>query len=113
MGGLFGFLCGSTTGPGMILILFMLGYGLSPANFVATFASIGVFTNLARVSSYAGLGLIDLELLMIGILAGLATIPGNLLGRYILVRTKIKTHHLWLDLLTFCGGSNFLWIAFF
>ena len=46
----------------------MLGYGLSPANFVIPFASIGVFTNLARVQKHADLGLIDLELLMIGIL---------------------------------------------
>jgi uncharacterized membrane protein YfcA len=109
VGALFGFLCGSAVGPGMILIPFMLGYGLTPVNFVATLAVIATFTNIARVVSYSSLGLITYDLLIIGFLAGAATIPGNMLGRFILTRIKTKSHGLWVDILTFGGGLNFLW----
>jgi len=111
VGAIFGFLCGSAVGPGMILIPFMLGYGLTPVNFVATLAVIATFTNVARVISYSSLGLIDQNLLIIGILAGLATIPGNIVGRYFLKRAQTKSHGIWVDVLTFGGGLNFLWKA--
>ena len=107
----FGFLCGSAVGPGMILIPFMLGYGLTPVNFVATLAVIATFTNIARVVSYSSLGLLDQNLLIIGILGGLAAIPGNFVGRYFLKRVKTKSHGTWVDVLTFGGGLNFLWKA--
>jgi uncharacterized membrane protein YfcA len=38
VGGVFGFLAGSSTGPGLLLVPFMLGYGLSRTSFVATLA---------------------------------------------------------------------------
>lgn len=111
VGAIFGFLCGSAVGPGMILIPFMLGYGLTPVNFVATLAVIATFTNIARVVSYSSLGLLDQNLLIIGILGGLAAIPGNFVGRYFLKRVKTKSHGTWVDVLTFGGGLNFLWKA--
>ena len=95
----------------MILIPFMLCYWLTPVNFVATLAVIATFTNVARVISYSSLGLIDQNLLIIGILAGLATIPGNIVGRYFLKRAQTKSHGIWVDVLTFGGGLNFLWKA--
>ena len=112
VGALFGFLCGSAVGPGMILIPFMLGYGLTPVSFVATLAVIATFTNIARVVSYGSLGLITYDLLVIGLLAGVATIPGNMLGRFIVTRIKTKSHGLWVAVLTFGGGLNFLWKSF-
>lgn len=111
VGGLFGFLCGSAVGPGMLLIPFMLGFGLTPVNFVATLAVIASFTNVARVASFSSLGLIDMDLLMIGLLGGLATIPGNILGRKILKKLKVNAHTLLVDIVTFGGGLNFIWIA--
>ena len=111
IGGVFGFLCGSSVGPGMLLIPFMLGYGLTPVNFVATLAVIASLTNIARVVTFSSLGLIDQHLLMIGIMAGLATIPGNILGRKILKRLKVTSHGYLVDILTLGGGLNFIWMA--
>ena len=111
VGGLFGFLCGSAVGPGMLLIPSMLGFGLTPVNFVATLAVIASFTNVARVASFGSLGLIDMDLLIIGVVAGLATIPGNILGRKILKKLQVSSHSLLVDILTLGGGLNFLWMA--
>ena len=44
VGGVFGFLAGSSTGPGLLLVPFMLGYGLSRTSFVATLAVIAALT---------------------------------------------------------------------
>ncbi|NDA18958.1 MAG: hypothetical protein EBZ11_05920 [Alphaproteobacteria bacterium] len=89
----------------------MLGFGLTPVNFVATLAVIASFTNVARVASFSSLGLIDMDLLMIGLLGGLATIPGNILGRKILKKLKVNAHTLLVDIVTLGGGLNFIWIA--
>ena len=53
----------------------------------------------------------DQHLLMIGIMAGLATIPGNILGRKILKRLKVTSHGYLVDILTLGGGLNFIWMA--
>ena len=65
----------------------------------------------ARVASFGSLGLIDMDLLIIGVVAGLATIPGNILGRKILKKLQVSSHSLLVDILTLGGGLNFLWMA--
>jgi len=45
------------------------------------------------------------------LLGGLATIPGNILGRKILKKLKVNAHTLLVDIVTLGGGLNFIWIA--
>ena len=111
VGGLFGFLAGSATGPGMLLIPFMLGFGLSRTNFVATLAVIAGLTNVARMATYGGLGLISQEILIIGLLAGVATIPGNMLGRKFLKRMTNSNFEILVDIVAFGGAINFIWMG--
>ncbi|MFZ8924339.1 MAG: TSUP family transporter [Candidatus Puniceispirillaceae bacterium] len=112
VGGIFGFLAGSSTGPGLLLVPFMLGYGLSKASFVATLAVIAAMTHIARALTFGSIGLIGQDILTLGIIAGIATIPGAMLGRLILERITNRNHEILVDLMALGGGGNFLWIAF-
>lgn len=112
VGAIFGFLAGSAAGPGLLLVPFMLGYGLSRTNFVATLSVIAAMTHIARATTFGSLGLIDQNILIIGLTAGLATIPGGWVGRKILRRMTNSNHETLVDVMAIGGGLKFLWIAF-
>ena len=111
IGGVFGFLAGSAVGPGMLLIPFMLGYGLSRTSFVATMAVIATLTNATRVVTYGSVGLMTQEIILIGLLAGAATLPGNIIGRRFLRGMNNNSHSILVDIMTVIGGINFIWIG--
>ena len=50
----YGLLAGVSIGPGMLLVPFMLGYGLKKEAFVATLAGIALLTNITRVKHVTG-----------------------------------------------------------
>ena len=108
VGGVFGFLAGSSTGPGLLLVPFMLGYGLSRTSFVATLAVIAALTHVARAATFGSIGLIGQEVLILGLIGGAATIPGNMLGKVILKKMTNHNHEILVDLMAFGGGINFL-----
>ena len=111
VGGVFGFLAGSSTGPGLLLVPFMLGYGLSRTSFVATLAVIAALTHVARAATFGSIGLIGQEVLILGLIGGAATIPGNILGKIILKKMTNHNHEILVDLMAFGGGVNFLYLA--
>ena len=111
IGGIFGFLAGSAVGPGMLLIPFMLGYGLSRTSFVATMAVIATLTNVTRVATYGSIGLMTQEIVLMGLLAGAATLPGNIIGRRFLRGMSNNSHGVLVDIMTVMGGINFIWIG--
>ena len=111
IGGVFGFLAGSAVGPGMLLIPFMLGYGLSRTSFVATMAVIATLTNATRVVTYGSVGLMTQEIILVGLLAGVATLPGNIIGRRFLRGMNNNSHGILVDIMTVIGGINFIWIG--
>ncbi|AXS41976.1 sulfite exporter TauE/SafE family protein [Breoghania sp. L-A4] len=111
-GGVYGILSGASVGPGMLLIPFMLGYGLTKEAFVATLAVIALTTNITRVAVFGGTNLLDAHFIAIGVLVGLLTIPGNYLGRVALRRMNNDSHAGFVDVLTVLGAANFIWLAF-
>ncbi|WP_282606138.1 sulfite exporter TauE/SafE family protein [Pelagibius sp. Alg239-R121] len=111
-GAVYGGLSGTSIGPGMLLIPFMLGYGLRKEAFVATLAVIALTTNVTRVSVFGGLELLDARYLTLGVLIGLVTIPGNWIGRSILRRMTNEGHGTLVDILTVIGALNFFWLAY-
>lgn len=110
-GAVYGGLSGTAIGPGMLLIPFMLGYGLTKEAFVATLAAIALVSNITRVSVFGSTELLDARLLMLGVLVGLVTIPGNWIGRSVLRRMTNKGHGTIVDVLTVIGAINFFWLA--
>lgn len=112
IGTIYGSLSGISVGPGMLLIPFMLGYGLTKEAFVATLALIALFTNITRLTVFGISDLFNSDILLIGFLLGLISIPGNLLGRYILRKMSSDRHSGVVDILSVIGAANFFWLAF-
>ena len=111
-GAVYGGLSGAAIGPGMLLVPFMLGYGLSKEAFVATLAVIALATNITRVSVFGGTELLGGSFLFLGLLVGLVTIPGNWVGRSFLRRMTNERHSVYIDVLTVLGALNFFWLAY-
>ena len=110
-GAAYGLISGMAVGPGILLVPFLLGYGLSRQAFVATLAVIALTTNLTRVAVFGGTSLLNWNYLALGLVVGLITIPGNWLGRWILRRMSNEHHTGLVDILTVIGAMNFLWLA--
>jgi len=108
----YGGLSGASIGGGMVLIPFMLGFGLSREAFVATLAAVAFTTNVTRTTMFGTTALLDLQYLFLGIFVGLMTIPGNLVGRSILRKLTNERHAIMVDFLTVVGALNFFWMAY-
>ncbi|MEM9104299.1 MAG: sulfite exporter TauE/SafE family protein, partial [Pseudomonadota bacterium] len=83
-GAVYGLLAGVSVGPGILLAPFMLGYGLKKEAFVATLAGIALLTNITRVGVFGATDLLSSQYMLLGVLCGLMTIPGNWVGRTML-----------------------------
>jgi uncharacterized membrane protein YfcA len=112
VGAVYGGLSGATIGPGLLLIPFLLGYGLSKGAFVATLAVIALTTNVVRTAVFGGTSLLEPHLVLLGVLVGLLTVPGNWIGRSLMRRMSLALHVGLVDILTVLGGLNFLWLAY-
>lgn len=108
----YGILGGFAVGPGMLLVPFMLGYGLSKEAFVATMAAIALMTNILRVGVFGSTDIFMGGYFMLGVLVGLATIPGNWFGRTVLRRMSNERHGRYVDILCVLGALNFFWLAY-
>lgn len=107
----YGGIAGASIGPGMLLAPVMLGMGLTPTAFVATLATIALTTNLVRSSIYGFSDLLHWPYLALGIMIGLATIPGNWLGRAVLRKITNERHTRLVEWLVILGGLNFFWLG--
>ena len=107
----YGVVSGASIGGGMLLVPFLLGYGLTKEAFVATLASIAFLTNVTRVGVFGTTNLLDGQFLLLGIYVGLLTIPGNMIGRSILRRLTNDRHALIVEIFTIIGALNFFWMA--
>jgi uncharacterized membrane protein YfcA len=112
VGAVYGMLSGVALGPGMLLVPFMLGFGLTKEAFVATLAAIALLTNITRLAVYGASNLLSSDYFMLGIFIGLVTIPGNWLGRTFLRGMSNANHSSVVDVLTILGALNFFWLAY-
>jgi len=112
IGVVYGGLSGASIGPGMLVVPFVLGYGLQKGAFVVTMASIALTTNVVRVIVFGGTDLLEPHMILLGVLVGLLTVPGNWIGRSVMNRMSLALHVGLVDILTVLGGLNFLWLAY-
>jgi uncharacterized membrane protein YfcA len=111
IGAIYGFLAGGSIGSGMLLAPFLLGYGLGREAFVATMAVIALTTNIVKMGIFGGIQLLDSHFLLMGLLVGVAMIPGNWIGRTFLRGMAPKTHSRLIDFFAIVGGLNFFYLA--
>lgn len=105
----YGFLSGTSFGAGLILGPFMLGAGLVGETLLATSAMLGFMLNVIKTTFFGFSPLLTTELALIGVLLGLCTIPGHHLGRWVVRKTPIRIHTLFLEAVILFGAGYFSW----
>jgi uncharacterized membrane protein YfcA len=106
-----GMLAGNVVGPGFFLAPFLLGTGINRLTFVGSLAAITLGMNLIKLSVFGVAELMSWPLLALGVLMGVCSIPGNWLGRKLLILMGDRDHRLIIDVLTVAMIGNFVWLA--
>jgi len=106
-----GMLAGNVIGPGFFLAPFLLGTGMNRMTYVGTLAFITLVMNILKASVFGVTDLMSPELLIMGVLIGILTVPGNWIGRTILRRMRDSDHRLAIDVMTGLLIINFIYIA--
>lgn len=107
-----GGLAGNVIGPGFFLAPFLLGTGMNRLAFVGTLATITLVMNIVKISVFGFTDLLTPELIILGIIAGLSTIPGNYLGQKVLRKMTDGFHEKIVDVMTIILVANFFYLAF-
>jgi len=104
----YGLISGTTFGGGMLLAPVLLAAGLAGEPLVATVASLGFGLNVTKTVIFGFSPLLTRELALAGLLVGLCTIPGAYAGRWIVRRTPIRVHIVFVEALILVGAGYFL-----
>lgn len=80
----YAFVSGVIGSSGPVLNPFYLNYGLVKEDMIATKSTNVVVIHIAKLLTYAAFSHLDLSLLGYGLIIGIAALPANLLGQYIL-----------------------------
>ena len=106
-----GMLAGNVIGPAFFLAPFLQGTGMNRLAFVGTLAALTLVMNMVKVSVFGVTGSITGEWFLLGLAVGLATVPGNILGKRILVRMSEGGHRRTVDVLTLLLIINFVYLG--
>jgi len=112
VGIVYGVISGTVFGGGMILGPFFLGAGIVGQSLVGVVAALGLTLNITKSIVFGVGSLLDHELISLGLLVGLCTIPGGMLGKWIVKNTDIEVHTVIVETLMFVGGCYFLYQGF-
>jgi uncharacterized membrane protein YfcA len=107
-GAVVGSVSGLSTGGGVMIIPLLLGAGLAGAALIATDAAISITLQVARSLAFQRFALLDEHLFVLGLILGLATMPGSWLAARLVLRTKVTIHTLALEALVVVVA---LWIG--
>lgn len=112
VGVVYGLISGTVFGGGMILGPFFLGAGIVGQSLVGVVAALGLTLNITKSIVFGAGSLLDQELISLGVLVGVCTIPGGVLGKWIVKNTDIEVHTVIVETLMFAGGCYFLYQGF-
>jgi len=110
-GAIWGMLAGNVIGPAFFLTPFLLGTGIGRLAFVGTLATVTLVMNILKLSVFGATDLLNSQILLLGVMIGVMTIPGNWVGRSILRKMKDSDHRLIIDVLTVMMIINFVYLA--
>ncbi|MBD2188532.1 TSUP family transporter [Pseudanabaena sp. FACHB-723] len=96
-----------TTGP--VLNPFYLRYGLVKEKMLATKAAHMTIIHLVKIFAYGALAVMSQQYIVAGLAIGLAAIPANLVGKYLLSRMSPQQFRQVVLAFMLIGGSWMLW----
>lgn len=107
--GIFGLATGVATGTGVILVSLLLGAGMSGTAVLATDALISIVLDLCKAVMFQRFELLDTEAVFMGVVIGVASIPGSAVAAWLVTRLGAKLHVLFMETLIIVGGASMLW----
>ena len=96
-------------GAGMLVIPMLMGFGLVGPALLATDAAIAVLVNLAKVAFFGSLDALSMPLFLLALAMGLFTIPGTWAGAWIVRKTSVRVHTIFIEALILLGGVSLVW----
>lgn len=108
----YGIVSGSTFGAAVMLVPFLIGAGLAGETMIGTIAILGFSLNVTKTVVFGMSPLLTSELLTMGILVGLCTMPGAYIGRWLVRNTSVRVHAQFMEIFIACGGVLFLYEAY-
>jgi uncharacterized membrane protein YfcA len=105
---IWGFLSSIMIGAGVLVIPMLLGAGLAGPALLATDAAISVIVNVPKIIAFERFDALDLQLFVAALAMGLCTIPGTWVAAWIVKRTDIRIHTLFMEGLVMVGGIAIL-----
>ncbi len=107
-----GLINGGTPGAGVVLISMLLAAGLEGAAVIATDAVISMTLDAVRIVVFGLAGVVDMTVLILALVSGIAAIPGAFVARATLARMPVHIHTALLDILVLAGGAAMVFGAF-
>jgi hypothetical protein len=84
-------------------------FGLAGPALLATDAAIAVIVNFGKIIFFGSLDALSLSLFVVAVAMGLCTIPGTYVAAWIVKRTDIRIHTIFVEALIFIGGGSFIY----
>lgn len=109
----FGLFTGGMSGTGLFLASGLMAAGIHGAALIVTDAVVSTSVNLLKVAVFGGYSLLTPELVLVGVLIGLCTVPGAFIANRVMDRLPLKVHIRLMEVLILGGGASFLWQALF
>ena len=109
VGGIFGFVSGTTIGAGAIIVPALLGTGLSGQAVVGTDALIGLAVLSVKGLTFSSLDVFSPQLIAFGLVVGGCSVPGVYLARLIVERTSVRIHTLFIEAVVVLAGLSFIY----
>lgn len=107
--GIFGLASGVATGTGVILVSLLLGAGMGGTAVLATDALISIVLDLCKAVLFQRFDLLDTEAIFMGVVIGVASIPGSAIAAWLVTRLGARLHVLFMETLIIVGGASMLW----
>jgi uncharacterized membrane protein YfcA len=104
----FGLVSGGTIGGGILVLPILAAAGLAGAALVATDAVIGLALHGVKMVVFGSVSALTRELVILGLVVGIMTIPGAWAARWLLARIPLKVHAGIIDAVIALGGIGFL-----
>ena len=95
---------GLSSGGGVLILPLLMGAGLSSAALVGTDAVISLTLHVARALSYGRFDLLNVEQAALGLVLGVATVPGSYVAAWLVQLTPVSVHALLLEALVLSVG---------
>jgi uncharacterized protein len=107
-----GFFAGNAPGGGVIVVSLLLSLGLHGTALIGTDAVIGAAISLTNTTAFGSLGLMSMDLLLLGLAIGSAMLPGAFIARALVLKLHARVHVRIVEAYVLLGGLTFFWYAY-